>query len=603
MPCPPPPLPPPPPVPPPPTATPAPTATPSPTAVPAPTATPAPTTRVEVTSSRDTLCAGGWNDSRKDYLYLEKETGKWVERKAPDVHVAVVTATVTDEEGNPVEGEAVTFSWDMPGPAPAENRTVTSDSDGIAKVDVISGDEVSTDIDEKGVVLFDEPVIITIKYGDEKKSQSLDVKAPHIEWQYKNGSGTYVLWKGEIWGLYKNEFRRKIPLRALLTFDNLPVGGHQVSWGFEGIYDKAGAPVEANEPLYASYGRLSGNVSTTPVDGGASATFTRGTKWGQVVFKIEDASVFTHKAQSPSSDSPNQNRTSQADPSATPTPMPAGRVLKKSNKPSPKTKEYLWVKGGPAWLVGGNASPQTPFAYPAPAGEEDDELLYKTLNLVRSTLGMNHFTGFRNPKETDDPYGDPENPENPVIGTLPKGWWFAQNVGNDPESAGYHFADLKLPVLNPKTGKPKRDKKGNKFYSFYTAAFDIVYSDVPIFERRGRRASFGLPVYKLRRQGIVAWHRWAGEDRNKDGNLAATENEIHCIDPATPYIKSGLRKQIGKFRNGGSGGTDYNPEPTNPANPFAITRQQIDAVDFRSTIKRAEFRRVYSKAIPLGDAK
>ena len=213
-------------------------------------------------------------------------------------------------------------------------------------------------------------------------------------------------------------------------------------------------------------------------------------------------------------------------------------------------------------------------------GEEDNELLDKTLVLVRAQLNAlspELRNGFRaNPG--DPPGGDP-------YGDVTPGWWFSQIVGNDPDSAGYHFADLKI----TKSGQTR----------YYGAAFDITLAHVGVFlpsNPTGRRQEFGPYVKSLREQGIVSWHRWAGEDYNGDGNLASVQNEMHCIDPAYHIIKSQLTGQITAFKNGQSGGKDYDPEPTDQSNPFAITPHQIDAVEFRERDKRAEFASVYSTA-------
>lgn len=73
----------------------------------------------------------------------------------------------------------------------------------------------------------------------------------------------------------------------------------------------------------------------------------------------------------------------------------------------------------------------------------------------------------------------------------------------------------------------------------------------------------------MRNRGIVAWHRWAGESDS------TSENEMHCIDPATPIIKEKLRDQIDDFRfNKGTGG-GY------PTGDFPITKWQTDQVTTR----------------------
>ena len=128
--------------------------------------------------------------------------------------------------------------------------------------------------------------------------------------------------------------------------------------------------------------------------------------------------------------------------------------------------------------------------------------------------------------------------------------------------------------INPRTKKTS--------YHYYSGAFDIVLNKVPIFEKvpgvegnkqLGRRQAFGVFAKAMRDHGIVAWHRWAGEGDT------TSENEMHCIDPATPFLKHALgshvksrndkiKGQIGSFLNRGTGG-GYPDEPQ--TGPFAIT--------------------------------
>ena len=77
-----------------------------------------------LTSNRNAICAGGWDDGRGDYVYLEKETGAIVPRSSTnDPHIATLTATLNDSEGHAMADKKVTFTWDMPGPAPADTPT------------------------------------------------------------------------------------------------------------------------------------------------------------------------------------------------------------------------------------------------------------------------------------------------------------------------------------------------------------------------------------------------------------------------------------------------------------------------------------------------
>jgi hypothetical protein len=263
--------------------------------------------QITIESDRGAICAGGWDETRHAYEYLKKEyvqnqTGQWVEHnewvtrsQTPDPHIATLTATVKDLQGVALPGKSVTITWDMPGPAPVETRTVTTDDMGKASVDVVSGDEVSKDYDEEsGELLFDTPVPFKAVCDNAEKEIAMDVLAPTTEWQYKDEAGNYVPWDGEIYGLYPNTFQKKdIPLRAVVTFNNQPVTGHKISWEINKILDKGGEEISSSDSEYPTYGTMSGAVSTTTAQGGATATFTLGYNFGQIEFGITDGSVYT----------------------------------------------------------------------------------------------------------------------------------------------------------------------------------------------------------------------------------------------------------------------------------------------------------------------
>ena len=251
---------------------------------------------ISLSLSATEICAGGWDDSRSAFEYLVKETGQWKARSdKPDPHIATATALVKDDQGNPMEGVPVTLSWDMPGPAPAQTKTVISNADGTVAVDVISGDEVSKDTDEDtGHLLFNRPVPIKATCASIQVTKNIDVTAPVTTWQYKNEEGDYVVWDGEVYGLYPNTVHRKdIPLRVLWTFNNQPVTGHRMSWSIDKIFDKFEEEVLPTDEDYVTYGTLSGPISTTGSNGGATATFTHGYNFGQIVFGIADNNIYT----------------------------------------------------------------------------------------------------------------------------------------------------------------------------------------------------------------------------------------------------------------------------------------------------------------------
>ena len=514
---------------------------------------------------KTSIVAGGWDETRHAYEYLEKESGKWKPRdQKPDPHIATLTATLKDGRGNPLPGKSVTFKWDMPGPAPEITRTETTDSDGVATVDVVSGDTLSKAFDEQdGHLLYDEPVVVEVSYGETKQSKKLDVLAPDIEWQIKNSDGNYVHWDGDTWdNYYKSDESHKVPLRALLTFDGAPVIGHRVSWGFDKIFDKAQVEVLRNNPTYKTYGRMSGEISTTPLDGGATATYTLSYNMGQIIFAIDDSSIYRKGATSSVEFSDLSLLLTQA------LEQPTGeRRSRKTFYKGSKTGVYRFVHDSPYNDIDGRPNSVHKEAYPAPSGGESNELIKQTYDLVTAILAgrptsvktasrptpiFESKTGWRL-QNFIGPGGERRIFQH-------GDWWFSQVVGDDPESFGYHKADVKVPI------------PGKSDYYRYSGAFDIVLTGVPIFaqvpnnpRKYGRRKEFGPYVKALRDNGIVAWHRWAGEADS------TSENEMHCIDPATPFLKGDLQGQIGKFllKGGkGTGGSSYPTEPVNPNDPF-----------------------------------
>lgn len=499
-----------------PTITPIPTTTPHPTATPSPTptATPTPTPPPSLTFSSDKsqIVAGGWDDTRKAYEYLEKESDQWKKRdQKPDPHIATVTATLKDDKGNALSGKMVTFKWDMPGSAPEETRTAITDSDGVAKVDVVSGDTLSKAFDEKdGHLLYDEPVKVEATYGDLTQSKNLDVLAAQAQWQYKDAQGEYQNWDGSLQDLFGSaNDKGDAQLRVVLTFGNSqePVIGHGVSWDFEKVFYKWGERVPKNK--YTGFGHLSGNYSTTTKEGWATASYSFSYRFGRINFAMDDASVHL-KSVSPTA--PIQSgETEFAAGSSGPPSVQKGlqRYLKKGQP----VGVYTWIKGHAF---------SSNFAYPAPSGEENDELLEESEETTRLSLLL---AGLR-PSQTGRREGNAQDGD----------WWISQAIGKDYDSQGTHQADMKMP-------------KGR----LYGAAWDIVLTKVPVakvYPGNKPRPEFFNPVQQLRDSGFVCWHRWAGEFNPAINKVNSVENEIHCIDPAAPFIKPYLQDQIRGYKKG-----------------------------------------------------
>lgn len=548
-------------------ADPNPTATPKPT--PHPTATPTPKPqplRVQIIPSATDICAGGWdqgfNGGKGGYGYLSKEKSDakdphpWVARNrevgSKDPHVVTLTATVTGGTGN-LAGRTVTFNCDMPGPDPSQTPSAVTNTQGVAQVTITSGDELSRDTDYTGKQLFNEPVPVQVDctVGKEHVNKALlfNVLAPSVKWKYKDDQGNYSDWNGKLYDLYeKPSYHNGIPLQAVLTFNKIPVVGHHISWGISHVYDKAGAEVPSSNANYRTYGQMSGAISTTTYAGTATADFKYGYSFGRLVFDITDASVFT-------SDGLASEMSIKS----------SGHAHRDKNKKLYYTtdplSQYDYVKGKPTSIDGlPDDSRANSHAYPAPSGEEDggpaDEILPPTLNLVRGimseSVGRESQTGSR----VQTPGKDIIDARNGDRYLQNGYWWFSQCVGNDAESSGTHLADLKIRFLDPNTGQVK--------FHYFSGAFDIVLTKVPIFKHVGRVALFGPPLKAMRDQGIVAWHRWAGETGT------TSENEMHCIDPSTPYLKNYLQFQIGEFLRSdgqGTGGRGYTPDP-DPKKPY-----------------------------------
>lgn len=226
-----------------------------------------------------------------------------------------------------------------------------------------------------------------------------------------------------------------------------------------------------------------------------------------------------------------------------------------------KHDPFLWVA-----YVSANANiyaKGSRYAYPAPSGEEDSELLPETLSSVRGLMPGAECTG--NSKD----YKSAANSN----GT----WWFSQVIGDDPASragsVGSHWGDMQY-----------TDPTGH--VAFAGAAFDVVLSSVSTFqkyppaidgtENAAVSNAFYSYVQGMRDAGIVCWHRWAADPLQPSG--ATNENEIHCIETAcygytaitptpgggttfTTYptlMKSFLRGQVDQYINdGGTGSSHY----------------------------------------------
>ncbi len=533
-------------------------------------------------ADKQALCAGGWNQSRNDYSYLKKETGQLVVRGStddpkPEPHIATVIATVSDSSGHPLSGQTIIFTWEMPAidtsgkEAPlSEVHTVTTGTDGIAQTDVISGNETTQTFDTSGNVTGDHPITVRARWGNVQSGIDLSIKVPDGSWQFQDAATGWQDWQGDGTDLYSAVANvaddpansNRVPLHISLMFQGNPVAGHRVNWKLSQVLDKAGEPVlpatTGNDMgQYIGYGHLSGDFSTTDSAGVAPATYTLGDHYGNLNFTFEDDSIYTPI----SSTGTIPRQASRRDSEVQPNVLAPGDDVRSLKEAAFNPNEYSYVRELAApWQ---SHQGPNPHCYPAPSGEEDDELLPETRSLVEQTMQSigkaEAANGFRTWKAGyQNQYG-----------IHPGTWYYSQVVGDDPQSRtgsgiGSHWDDMGW----QSNGRVQRAG----------AAFDIVLSNVNVFgaypnsdTMAGRvNGPFYDYIQALRNTGIVCWHRWAGDGSN-------LENEIHCIDPACygsggtspnqTLMKTFLQGQVDKYLTGTSGSSTYTLD-------FAITPGQ-----------------------------
>lgn len=126
-------------------------------------------------------------------------------------------------------------------------------------------------------------------------------------------------------------------------------------------------------------------------------------------------------------------------------------------------------------------------------------------------------------------------------------WFITQGISQDPLSAGTHRPD-------------GRSLSG----SYYSAVADISIAGLttkvprhrctPSQARAGKcltpaqEQQFHRVLRRLRDAGFAAWYRHFYDRRR-----GIWENEIHAIDPAAPFIKASLRRQMDDYLRGRDG--------------------------------------------------
>jgi len=512
-----------------------PTPTPTPKATPTPTATPTPVPlSLSVQAQRNDICAGGWDQSYNNgaggYYYLSKESSNWVPRNAlPDSHIVALNAQVTGGSGH-YDGVSVRFHWTMPGgPNGAglvETRSVNVNAQGMATVKIVSGDQ------EGATIVSAQVVDAQGNLQPQTQSVNLNIKAAQARWEYKNEQGKYVQWKGDLDDLVSNlPDLQPASLRVILTFESSPVFGHRIHWLFNKVFYKSGREVPESD--YAGFGHLSGRYSTSDKSGYATATYSFGTRFGQIIFEMDDANV-------------------QVPADAPASALSAAIRLQGRPKIGRADRQYLnkgkgitvttWVDNDRIYASQSDLENGQKFKgvttgkgyYPAPVGEENDEMLPQTLSDIRAIMSS---------------LGKQEG----------RDWWFSQGIGEDPLSSGYHLQDGFATPINS-TGHSGEEPGKEAYcaatdivlakigsYSYYPDRSRIVYKNMSQGALKAQREADFRPVVRaLRAKGFAAWHRWVGL------NSQYVENEIHLVDPAIPFLTTGntvtvkreLRKQL-----------------------------------------------------------
>ena len=507
---------------------------------------------LSLTAGSDEICAGGTDPWRTDDKYWLAPAGQGsyelATRPQSDPHRAAVTATAQDAAGRPVIQQMIKFLWHNPGQEPPVALQATTDNNGRATVYVTSGGSSS----------FKRAGTVTAMVDGQVASCSIKVLPPTAVWTYKSRGGMWKNWDGRLYGLDGVTVGDVVLVRIMLTWKNKPVTGHWIYWGMDRAFDKWGNVYLPSSPaapgdlgLCSGFGAVHrgspGNVWVTDSEGAAFGVYDGHgrTRWGRVDVKATDMNVLVRDALNKS-------------------------WLNKSYLIGAKLDDLTWVIGtatGAAWET-------HPFMYPAPSGEEDDELLPETLTVVKGALAIHpeSATGYRGAAKQ-------------------KGeWWFSQGIGLDGASAGTHAADMKWRPV------------GSAHWRYSGAAFDIVLTSVPIFHPYPDAASYSAPpagqaptqapqadfypfVQALRNAGIVCCHRWSlGADSKMQ-----SENEVHCIDPACPFIKRYLVEQIIGYRLGlpnRKGAMGY-------ALDYPIAPDQIASETDRATRVRSEINQAY----------
>ena len=182
-------------------------------------------------------------------------------------------------------------------------------------------------------------------------------------------------------------------------------------------------------------------------------------------------------------------------------------------------------------------------------------------------------------------------------------WFISQGISRDPLSAGTHRPDGRRAGRAGSSGSGRVPPAGE----FYTAVADISIRGLttktppgscsPRRRAAGRclspaeNAQFVTLLRALRGAGFAAWYRHLYDSAHRRWEI-----EIHAIDPAAPYIKASLRRQMDDYlqgRDGLRGRRSYDAAGTIRPNPAAFCRRTALSAGVRGYVAFAADRAPY----------
>lgn len=190
-----------------------------------------------------------------------------------DAHKALITATVADGHGDPIQGKSISFSIENSAPAyPATcaPQQGTTGANGCVTATITSSAKVGATA-----------TVIASCEGEQVRSDEISMAKPADHWTI---DPSVVLADGE----------STASVTLTLGFDGVGVEGHELTWRLHRIWDAFGNLVYTVDPQSGSpngYGSLGAGPDTTSGDGTAYTTYTAGTEAGTIEFEALDQTV------------------------------------------------------------------------------------------------------------------------------------------------------------------------------------------------------------------------------------------------------------------------------------------------------------------------